>query len=362
MTLAALVQTAAHGAGVGSHGRLRGGRQGRARASPTPAAAPTATVKLDVAAGPYILKIDVPTLSGSGVDATTTCAVHGGGQRPAGRDPGGPYSVLVSDPLPLDATRSFDPEARTVTVAWDLNNDDVFDDADGFDRRSRPRRSTQTRVRRRVPRPGVAFPITVRVTDDKGAEALASSTVTFTATSGSTVTPTTVTINPGGSGSLQVSVGHDERLHRRRSRSRCRTFPPVSPHAFSPPSVTPNGISLLTVTAAANASKLTTPIMVHGVSGAIAHDATGTVNVEFGLVPQCFTAIDVHVVDAETNAPLAAVSVSAPATRRRPTSTGIVASTTFRSVREMRRARCSSVWTRPGTSVWTSEASSSAAA
>ena len=268
----------------------------------------SASLKLDVAAGAYSLVISVPALPGPGVDATTAVPFTVSPNAPPVATAGGPYTVLFNDALPLDATGSFDPEAGSISVAWDLNNDGAFDDAQGLQPTVAADQTNQV-VCGGSCTPGTANPIKVRVTDSKGAETIASSTVTFTRDFGLQITPGAVTINPGGSVSMQVSVVTTSDF----TGSVALTAPnlPVGVTAqFSPPAVTPNGTSLLTVTAAANAQQVTAPLVVRGVSGSIVHDANGTVDVEFGLVPQCFTALDIHVVDGETNAPLPGVNVS----------------------------------------------------
>ncbi len=154
------------------------------------------------------------------------------------------------------------------------------------------------------------------MTDQGGATATASTTVTLHRDFGLQVLPGAVTLNPGGSASLQVNVISTSGFAQPVALS-VPDLPAGVTAQFVPQTVTPNGQSLLTLQASQNAGKLNQPITVRGTAGPLVHDATGTVDVEFGLVPQCFTALNVHVVDDETGLPIPSAFVAAEHVHRR---------------------------------------------
>src|SRR5262249_32654157 len=115
--------------------------------------------------------------------------------------------------------------------------------------------------------------------------------------------------NPGGAASLQVSVLSSSGFNQPVALS-VPDLPSGVNANFTPSSITPNGVSLLTLSASQSATAINQGITIRGTAGAVHHDPTGTIDVQLGLVPQCFTAMNVHVVDDETDAPLAGVSVN----------------------------------------------------
>ena len=190
VTLAALVQTAAHVAGFGRTVDSRRGRRARSHTgSRTPWVAPPRR-PARCRARPVRTHLDVPKLSGVGVDATTAVPFTVAANGPPVANAGGPYDVLVGDSLASTRRGSFDPEAHPVTVRL------------GPEQRRHVRRrhfgpaSRWSRTRRSdgdrggTCAIGVALPIAVRVTDDKGAQATAATSVTFHRDFGLTMNPT----------------------------------------------------------------------------------------------------------------------------------------------------------------------------
>ena len=305
--LAALVQTATHAPVIGRTVRFTieskvvtgvTGQNGRADAS----------MFLNLAAGPHTLQIDVPALTGGGVDATTNVIFTVAANTPPVVHLGGPYDALVNDPVLLDASTSFDPDGFPVTVVWDLNADGIFGDVTGPGVTvAGP--DVATKICGGTCLTEHAYPVAVRVTDQGGATATVSTTVTLHRDFGLQVLPGAVTLNPGGSASLQVNVISTSGFAQPVALS-VPDLPAGVTAQFVPQTVTPNGQSLLTLQANQNAGKLNQPITVRGTAGPLVHDATGTVDVEFGLVPQCFTALNVHVVDDETGLPVPSAFVA----------------------------------------------------
>jgi hypothetical protein len=74
--------------------------------------------------------------------------------------------------------------------------------------------------------------------------------------------------------------------------------------SLSPPTVTPDGASELTVDVPADATETSLAIVVRGTSGDLVHTTAGTTGVVFGLIPQCYGHIAGIVRDAYTGLPI----------------------------------------------------------
>jgi hypothetical protein len=125
------------------------------------------------------------------------------------------------------------------------------------------------------------------------------------------VTPSSLLLPPGGSVSFLISVGSvpvgdftDPVLLS------VDPLPAGVTSQLSTDTVTPPGTARLTLIASENAAVGTFDIVVRGVSGAIHHDATGSVTVDFGLVPICYASVEGTVTDRETGAPIEGVGVT----------------------------------------------------
>lgn len=109
--------------------------------------------------------------------ASVLVQVDQGNQQPVAM-PGGPYRLEQGQPLRLDASASYDPDAavgdRVVEYAWDLDNDGQFDNAVG----SEPVIELPWDAVAGFFPLGVASPIGLRVTDRLGAHSEATTTVT----------------------------------------------------------------------------------------------------------------------------------------------------------------------------------------
>jgi len=80
-------------------------------------------------------------------------------------DADGPYTGFVDLPITFDATNSYDPDGEIVSYEWDLDDDGEFDDAFG----PNPTKTWD------IPYQGN---VSLRVTDDKGATSIDTTTVT----------------------------------------------------------------------------------------------------------------------------------------------------------------------------------------
>jgi PKD repeat protein len=75
---------------------------------------------------------------------------------PPTADAGGPYFGNIGETISLNGTGSFDSDGTITSYAWDLDNDEVYDDAFG----SEPTYSWFS---------GGTYTINLKVTDDDGA-------------------------------------------------------------------------------------------------------------------------------------------------------------------------------------------------
>ncbi|HUT95464.1 MAG TPA: PKD domain-containing protein [Thermoguttaceae bacterium] len=90
-------------------------------------------------------------------------------------DAGGPYVINEGNPLPLDGSGSSDPGDDSLTFAWDLDNDGLFDDATGMT----PAVPWATLFGLGLPTDGTLLTITVQVDDGDGGVETAQSTLTI---------------------------------------------------------------------------------------------------------------------------------------------------------------------------------------
>ena len=219
----------------------------------------------------------------------------------------GPYDVTIGSGITPDLSGSFDPDGLPLVAAtYDLDHDGVFGDFTGFG--DIPADLVTNKICGGTCVPGVDKTITVRVVDKAGGVAEASATVHFRRDFLLSVTPGNATVNPGGSISFQVGVITSSGFDQPVTLS-VPNLPAGVTASFVPPAVTPTATSILTLTAAQNAASFNQAFTVRGTSGAIVHDASSVVDVEFGLIPQCFGVVDVHVVDVETGLPISGATI-----------------------------------------------------
>lgn len=231
-------------------------------------------------------------------------------------DAGGPYLVTVGTGVTLNGLGSSDGDAGDLIVeySWDLDGDTGFGDRTG----SLPKLSwpdTEALICGGSCTPDLAYPIALRVTDSFGEPATAGTTLTvevgpqdFTIS----VDPVSQPINPGGVASFLVSVGSVGGFADPVTLS-APGLPLGWAASFAPEVVTPAGEATVFITSPQNLLEGSVDLVVRGTSGDIAHDSTGTANVGFGLIPQCFGSVAGLVTDAGTGVPLAGVRITARA-------------------------------------------------
>ena len=267
----------------------------------------TTDASMDLPPAARALQVAAPALGGSPAATTSAAFSITANGRPV-VDTGGPYEVLMGDVLPLDPTGSFDPDGGPILPPrWDLDEDGQFDDFVGDGDVGTIQLDEV--VCGGTCDPAVVETISVRVVDLAGSETIASTTVTFRRDFRVGVTPPTAVVNPGGSVSFNVQVTSTSGFVAPVTLS-VPDLPTGVNASFSPPSVVPGSTSLLTLSATAGVPATDVPFTVRGTSGSIVHDAVGSIDVEFGLVPDCTGALDVHIFDAETGEPIPGVWVS----------------------------------------------------
>lgn len=123
------------------------------------------------------------------------------------------------------------------------------------------------------------------------------------------VTPDEQLLPPGGSVSFLVQVGSIGGFADPVALT-VGSLPDGVTSQLSNDVVTPPATVNLTLIASDDAEVGLFPIVVTGTSGVLTHTASGSVTVDFGLVPICYARIQGTVTDATTGAPIAGVAIS----------------------------------------------------
>ena len=131
---------------------------------------------------------------------------------------------------------------------------------------------------------------------------------------GLAVSPSSEVLAPGGQTSFTITVtsldGFASPVDLSVSGLPSGVSGTISPNSVTPSSLTPSVIAMLTISAAANAPTGSFTVTVNGTGSGITHTSTGSVTLNFGLVPMCYGAFAGQVSDSTTGQPLAGVSVS----------------------------------------------------
>jgi PKD repeat protein len=254
-------------------------------------------------AGSTTIAVNVAA-SGGDSGATTSAGFTVLANEPPTADAGGPYTVPIDGVLSLQATGTDADDGPTALgFRWDLDGDGDFDDAIGNDVALTNQQLTSL-VCRGTCASGQSYSIAVRVTDPKGATAVASTTVTPIADFGLTITPASATLVPNSQTSFTVNVVSTNGFTTPVALS-APSLPPDVTATFSPSTVTPNGSSVLTLRAGAGVQATPgTPLIVRGTAGGLVRETGGSVSLEFGLLPVCYGTITGVVRDADTGEPL----------------------------------------------------------
>jgi uncharacterized repeat protein (TIGR01451 family) len=247
-----------------------------------------------------------PTDSDSGATASAPFTVLA--NAPPTASAGGPYDVPILGDLVLDATGTdADPEdAGALGFAWDLDGDGEFDDATG-PQPLIPAASVSSVICGGTCRPDQVDEISVRVTDPKGASSTASTTVRAVADFTIGLSSGVAAFGPGQQASVAVDVRTFNGFDGLVTLS-APSLPTGVTASFSPAQVRPNGQSILTLRASSNAPSTPDPVplLVRGTSGGVVRETTGTIDVEFALVPQCTGSVEGVVTNAVTGEPVGA--------------------------------------------------------
>jgi carboxypeptidase family protein len=123
------------------------------------------------------------------------------------------------------------------------------------------------------------------------------------------VTPADQLLPPGGSVSFLVQVGSVGGFVDEVTLS-VGTLPAGVTYQLSDDTVTPPATEHLTLIASEDAEVGAFPVVVTGRSGAIEHVASGSVTVDFGLVPVCYAKIKGTVTDRTTGDAIEGVKIS----------------------------------------------------
>ena len=199
-------------------------------------------------------------------------------------------------------------DASSLTFSWDLNGDGVFGDAVG----NAPVVSVadvQALICGGACSAGKQATISLRVSDPVGAAATATTTVTVARDFVMGISPSSALLVPGASTSFTVRVNTNSGFTQPVTLS-APGLPTGVTASFAPQQVTPNGTSILTLSASSAITAQTFSLVVVGKSGTITHQIGGSLDLEFGLVPSCFGTITGRVTDVETGLPLAGVRIS----------------------------------------------------
>ena len=147
-------------------------------------------------------------------------------------------------------------------------------------------------------------------------EAIPAPTTTTTTTTTSTsaedfsltMDPPSQTLVPGASTTFQIDVGSVGSFAQPVALS-VAGLPAGVSATFSPEQVTPNGVSLLTLTAASSITPGTYTLEVSGTSDGITHTVGSSVDLAFGLIPKCYGTITGTVTEAVTGAAILGATI-----------------------------------------------------
>jgi PKD repeat protein len=219
---------------------------------------------------------------------------------------GGPYDVPILGDLVLNATGTDnDPDdAAALGFAWDLDGDGEFDDATGRQPLI-PAASVASVICGGTCRSDQVDEISVRVTDPKGVAAMASTTVRSVADFTLGLSPGIAALGPFQQASIRVDVRSFNEFDGLVALT-APSLPTGVTASFSPPSVRPNGESVLTLTAFGSATPTTDPValIVRGTSGSVVRETTGSLDVNFALVPRCTGTVAGTVTNVATGQPV----------------------------------------------------------
>jgi hypothetical protein len=123
------------------------------------------------------------------------------------------------------------------------------------------------------------------------------------------VTPSDQLLPPGGSVAFLVQVGSVGGFADEVTLT-VGTLPSGVTYQLSDDTVTPPATVHLTLIAAEDAEVGQFPIVVRGTGGGITHEATGSVTVDFGLIPICYALVKGTVTDRETGLPIEGVRIA----------------------------------------------------
>lgn len=131
-------------------------------------------------------------------------------------NPGGPYLLYLGESLQLDGSGSTDPDLPldSLSYAWDLDHDGMFDDLVG----ATPTASWALLFTALHPQAGMSYVIGLRVTDSFGASDAAETTLVALERTGSSVPePSSLALallGVGLAGGLARRVAHGDRRDR----------------------------------------------------------------------------------------------------------------------------------------------------
>ncbi len=224
-------------------------------------------------------------------------------------DAGGPYVIGLGAGLSLEgaATDADADESAALTYSWDLNGDGVFGDALGTSPLLTPGQVVALLCGGACAA-GETAQVTLRATDPKGGHGSATSTVTIVSDFLLTINPATATLVPNANVSFTVSVITTNGFSAPVALS-APGLPPGVTATFDPPTVTPNGTSLLNLRAGPSITEQDFDLVVRGTSGSIVRETGGDVSLDFGLVPQCFGAVSGRITDPITGAGVPGVNI-----------------------------------------------------
>jgi hypothetical protein len=123
------------------------------------------------------------------------------------------------------------------------------------------------------------------------------------------VAPESQTLSPGGSAVFLIELTAVDGFASPVTLS-VEGLPGGITRTFSPATVTPTGVSFLTLRANTSTALGSFSFTVTGTGGGVTKSSGGSANVDFALVPRCFVDVTGTVTDKVTGAPVAAASVT----------------------------------------------------